>query len=406
MTRTGEGKDSPRFYSVSASKKEPLLDFILDALVSCGCSIVYRPPSNIAPYRIVFDTNDGSRMGIIAYAFFANSKVTMNRPDDEHRFQVKYGSKDGQLHPLWQDPYGLYTTLFLGIDPETKFFVGADPVLHSPTKFFVSIEFKRANVADIQKNLWSSWERAKRSGDGADVDRPVEVLVGGKPETFLKYIRFEREALGEDQGHRQLLAEQAFSGALPVASSGLLMPSEQRLHELAREFELGNDEILDLISQARRLKMAVRGWVAEKHLERVLRQVPDVTDCHRVDEEGSPDISLRFRGRNPITVECKNVLRERASDGTPRMDFQRTRAAIGDPCSRYYRPSDFDVVAACLHAVTQKWEFRFSCSVDLQKHKKCDGRLASNVKIDGSWVDVNAIAKVLEAATFKSGYEL
>jgi hypothetical protein len=406
VTRTSQTTDSPRVYSVSDSKKRPLLDFIVDALISCGCSIVYRPPSNIAPYRIVFDTKDGSRMGIIAYAFFANSKVTRHRPDDEYRFQVKYGSKDGRLHSLWQDPYGLYTTLFLGIDPETKFFVGADPVLHSPTKFFVSIEFKSANVADIQKNLWSTWERAKRSGDGADADRPVEVLVGGKPETFLKYIRLEREALGEDQGHRQLLAEQAFYGALPVTSSGLLVPSEQRLHELAREFELGNEEILDLISQARRLKMAVRGWVAEKHLERVLRQVPDVTECNRVDGEGSPDISLRYRERSPITIECKNVLRERTSDGTPRMDFQRTRAAIGDPCSRYYRPSDFDVVAACLHAVTQKWEFRFSRAVDLQKHKKCDGRLASNVKIDGSWVDVNAIANVLEAATFKSGCKL
>jgi hypothetical protein len=406
VIRSSQTTDSPKVYSVSDSKKKPLLDFIVDALIRCGCSIVYRPSSNIAPYRVIFDTKDGSRMGIIAYAFFANSKVTRNRPGDEYRFQVKYGKKDGHLHSLWQDPYGLYTTLFLGIDPETKLFIGADPVLHSPTKFFVSIEFKNANVADIQKNHWSSWERAKRPGDGIAIDRPVEVLVGGKPETFLKYIKFEREALGEDQGHRQLLAEQAFSGTLPVMSSGLLMPSEQRLHELAREFELGSDEILDLISHARRLKMAVRGWVAEKHLERVLKRVPDVTECHRVDDEGFPDISLRYRDRGPITVECKNVLRERASDGTPRVDFQRTRAAIGDPCSRYYRSSDFDMVAACLHAVTQRWEFRFSRAVDLQKHKKCEGRLASNVRVDGSWVDVNTIAGVLEAATLRSGCKL
>ena len=42
--------------------------------------------------------------------------------------KVKYGSKDGRLHRLWQDPFGLSTTLFLGINAEEGFFVGADPV--------------------------------------------------------------------------------------------------------------------------------------------------------------------------------------------------------------------------------------------------------------------------------------
>ncbi len=67
----------------------------------------------------------------MAYAFFANSQPTRNRPPDEHRFQVKYSSKTKGLHRLWQDPYMLYTTLLVGIDPERGIFVGADPVLHS-----------------------------------------------------------------------------------------------------------------------------------------------------------------------------------------------------------------------------------------------------------------------------------
>jgi len=59
-------------------------------------------------------------MGIVAYAFLANSKPTKNRPPDEHRFQLKYGSKDDRLHELWQDPFGLYTTLLVGINPEAS----------------------------------------------------------------------------------------------------------------------------------------------------------------------------------------------------------------------------------------------------------------------------------------------
>jgi len=124
---------------VLARDREPLIAFIVDALERDGCRIIHRPLGDQAPFRITFETPSGERLGIIAYAFLANTKLTRNRPQDEHRFQVKYGSKDGKLHALWQDPFGLYVTLFLGINPEQGFFVGADPVLHSPTKFFISV---------------------------------------------------------------------------------------------------------------------------------------------------------------------------------------------------------------------------------------------------------------------------
>ena len=100
------------------------------------------------------------------------------------------------MHPLWQDPYGLYTTLFMGINPDLGFFVGADPVLHSPTKFFISVEFKDAAVQAIGARGWHVWERDRRAGE----DEPVEVLVGGTAESLLRYFALERDALGEDQG--------------------------------------------------------------------------------------------------------------------------------------------------------------------------------------------------------------
>ena len=70
----------------------------------------------------------------------------------------------------------------------------------------------------------------------------------------------------------------------------------------------------------------------------------------------------------------------------PKIDFQRTRASKGDPCSRYYRPTEFDVVAACLHAVTARWDFRFALPGELPAHKVCDGRIASNLRVDGQWL--------------------
>jgi len=376
-----------RTYRVAARDRAPLLSFILDALEAGGCQIIHRPSPETAPFRITYEAPTGERAGLVAYAFLANTKTTRNRPADEHRFQVKYGSKDGRLHHLWQDPYGLYTTVLMGINADLGFFVGADPVLHNPTRFFISIEFKDAAVKQIIRRGWHVWERDRRAVD----DRPAEVLVGGTSNSLLRYLTFERAALGEDQGHRHLIAEQLAPAPRAIASlpgaHSSTTPLSGALHALSREFDLSEREVLDLIAGARRLKMAVRGWVAELHLRRQLTTVPGVTECMHLDEEGAPDVELRFEGSRPLRIECKNVLRQRMADGTVRLDFQRTRASKRDPCSRYYDPREFDVVAACLHAVTERWQFRYVLPTRLDSHPKCAGRLASNVRLDRRWED-------------------
>ncbi len=374
-----------RRYSVQAHSKALLLEFIVDSLGRSGCQVIQTTPAREAPFRITFETPLGERLGIIVYAFFANDKLTKNRPNDEHRFQVKYGSKKaGELHSLWQDPFGLYTTLFVGINPEQGFFVAADPVLHNPTKHFISIEFKQEHVDEILATGWHAWERVKRMGG-----EPIEVLVGGRPEHFLRYVRLEREALGEDPGHRQLLAERLDHKIDPTQPPALVWaqgrPTDSQLHVLAEEFQLTEHEVLDLISGARRLKMAVRGWVAEEHLHRSLTQVEGVERCERLDGEGGPDLRLWYQGRGPIHVECKNVLRNKTREGLARLDFQRTRASKADPCSRYYSSSDFDVVAACLHSVTERWEFCYAATQRFDAHARCHGKLSHIVRIDERW---------------------
>lgn len=295
---------------------------------------------------------------------------------------------------LWQDPFGLYTTLLLGINPDEGFFVAADPVLHSPTKLFISLEFKEQHAQAIKESGWHVWERDRQSED-----EPTEVLVGGSADSFLRYIDIERSALGLDQGHRQLLGEKMGTlSVLPAsAAQASLTPDRRRLHELAEEFELEEGEVLDLIAQTRRLKMAVRGWVAEEHLLRHLSALEGVSECTRLDQDGSADIKLRFEGGRPITVECKNVLRNQTKDGLARVDFQRTRASLGEPCSRYYATSDFDVVAACLHAISERWEFRFVLPSQLDQHPRCPGKIGNNLRVDDRWKE--EASQVLRAAS-------
>lgn len=376
-----------RKWSVQKVSKAPLLDFLVEGLRASGCTILWATSPEQAPFLIVFENRLGERHGVLAYAFLANSKLTRNRPDDEHRFQIKYGSDVHAVLPLERDPSQLITTIFVGIDLEHGVLIGADPVLHDGTRMFISLEFKRSHVEAVRRHGWHAWERdsSKRVGE------PVEVLVGVSQRRVADFVRFERLALGLDAGHRQLLAERLLGDRALQAS---VVP-----HTLTKELELTGDAILDLIQGARRLKMAVRGWVAEHHLERLLATLPGVDECRRLDEEGQPDITLRYKGSRPLLIECKNALRTKASDGSPRVDFQRTRASKNDPCSRYYRPDDFNILAACLHSVTESWEFRFILTGSLPEHQKCTGRIQSNLKVGPGWsnnpVDVFQAAATL-----------
>jgi hypothetical protein len=361
-------------WGVQKASKARLLDFLIEGLKASGCTILWASDASHAPFFIVFENQLGERHGVLAYAFLANSKLTKNRPADEHRFQIKYGSDPKAILPLERDPSQLITTIFVGIDLERGVMVGADPVLHDGTKMFISLEFKRANVEEVVRHGWHAWERESSRREG----EPVEVLVGVCQRRVADFVRFERLAAGLDAGHRQLLAEQLLGNP---ALRATVVP-----HTLAKELELSGDAILDLIQGARRLKMAVRGWVAEHHLETMLLKVKGVEECRRLDEEGQPDVSLRYMGSRPMFIECKNALRMVAKDGTPRVDFQRTRASKSDPCSRYYRPCDFNILAACLHSITEKWEFRFIVTSDLPSHKTCAGRIQSNLRVGPEWV--------------------
>lgn len=170
-----------------------------------------------------------------------------------------------------------------------------------------------------------------------------------------------------------------------VAGAAAPFAKSPDLHRLAAEFQLSQTEILDLIQSAPRLKMAVRGWVAEAHLVRQLAELPGASDCVRLEEDGRPDVRIALQGHRPLFIECKNILRSTYADGTFRLDFQRTRASKADPCSRYYAPEEFALVAACLHPRTEHWEFRYALTADLDPHDKCQGRLSNRVRLDGRW---------------------
>ena len=169
-----------RTYAVSRAARQPLLDFMLNALRDQGCRIIHAGDADTAPFVITFELSTGERMGIVAYAFLATRTVTTNRPADERSFQVKYGSKASYYlrnsHSIWRDPLGLFTTLFLGISPDEGFFVAVDPAMHNPTKFFIRIEFKDRHAEEIRAQGWYAWER-DRSNARMCCGRPTGLAI-------------------------------------------------------------------------------------------------------------------------------------------------------------------------------------------------------------------------------------
>ncbi len=144
-----------KVYSVVRATRSRLLTFIREALEVRGCTVHHVGPANRAPFHIVFDLPGGERMSVLVYAFLANAKATRNRPDDEHRFQIKYGGDLSGVLDVAVDPLGITTTIFVGIDLDHKLFVAADPLMNNPSPMSRSVEFKADNVAGILSGGWS-----------------------------------------------------------------------------------------------------------------------------------------------------------------------------------------------------------------------------------------------------------
>lgn len=365
-----------RRYRVSRTKREPILRMIEAALVAGGAEILEPANPELAPFLMTIKTPQGERLRLVLYAFLANKYKQRNRPADEHRFQIKYGSGSKEYHEIYVADGVAEVTLMLGVHIERGLFVAVDPAMHAVTRFFRSVEFKSMHLDEADRTGWYSWERDRSTGRRhAEMPRDdlrEEALLAFRPEFFLRYVAFERFAGGLDTGERVRLAEKV--------GRGTPMPTAK--HPLEIELGLDASEILDMIGGAFRLKAAVRGSAAERHLGDYLKSLPDLSRVRSIDEDGQPDFEVRFGGSD-YRIECKNVLRRTTASGACRVDFQKTRASQSDPCSRYYKPEQFELLAACLHPVTERWEFRFVSTASLPPHAKCVGHLSNRVVVEG-----------------------
>lgn len=375
------GRSYAPVYRVSG--KRDVHAFLVEAVAASGGTVLFASQHARAPVYLGVRVDPDERLGLLVYPFRCNPPPILGRPADEHRVQVRYGGEEtwADDHPVGRDVAGVDVTLVLGVHLEEGLLLGLDPALYDPFPMGISVEFKDAQVAVAQRDGWHAWERENRPGTRRGRSRALEgleTLVAFTPERLLDFARFEREAsgLGLDSPLRLRAAE----AALGPATIGRQLP-----HALESSFDLSSREILEIIDRRMRLRVAVRGGVSEHHLERHLRDDPEVIEVVSLDQDGEPDFEVELRDGRRIRVECKTCSSNAYADGSLRVEVQKTRSSKGDPASRYYEVGHFDAVAACLYPVTGRWEFRFQATRRLARHNEWPQRLQPMQRVDDAW---------------------
>lgn len=369
----------PKTYPIM-SKRQPVVDLLHRAIEDSGGRVVScsYPDQMVAPIFIGAEDEDGHRYGLLTYPFTTTRRTIRNRPQAEHRFQIRFGDPvkmRQEPNPLGHDPSGVDVTLVLAVDPEHDLIVGLDPLVYAELPMGISGYYRDQHADSATLAGWSAWAKEKskpRTEQGANWEG-LEAMVGFKPDRFLDYARFEAIAtsLGLDTGLRMSLAGRFQSG-------------EVDRHALEQLFGVDAATILDIVEANFRLGVAVRGSVAEHHLGKLLANDPAVAWYEPIDQDGQPDFRVRLDDGQELTIECKNALRETYKDGDAKVETQKTRDS---GAGRKYMFGAFDIVAACMFSVTGRWTFRFKWAADLVPWAKDASRIGAVQRIDATWVE-------------------
>lgn len=374
------GRSYARVYRVN--EREDVHAFLQQAVTRSGGHVLYASDAARAPVYLGVRTAGGQRLGLLVYPFRMTRVLTSGRPSDEVRGQIRYGGEEtwhSDDHAVGRDLAGVDITLMVAVDLERGVLVGLDPALYDPLPMGISMYAKDAQLAAAGTGSWHVWERENRGGSRRAAPRAqggLETLVAFTPERFLDYARFEQAA--SDLGLDGPLRYSAAQDAATSATAGSRHPLEQ-------DFDLAAADILAIIAERTRLEVAVRGGVAEHHLQRVLDGDTEVAAADRLDQDAQHDFDVVMADGRTVRLECKNASPEGYANGDFKVEVQKTRASKNDPASRFYRVDQFDVVAACLYSPTRQWTFRYIATSLLARHRDFADRLAPMQRIDAAW---------------------
>ena len=235
-------------------------DFLVQSVESSGGRVLHASDTRRAPVFLGVQLDSDERIGMLVYPFRMTRNTIRNRPSDEVRGQLRYGSEGSwnREHPVSRDVAGVDVTMIIGIDLADGVLLGLDVKLWDPLPMGISFYAKDADIDLAKKTGWHVWEKVNRSGSKrADARSPshFETMVAFTPNRLIDYARLERRATS-----LRLDPPLRFAAATEIGNRGA--PDEpHRRHVLERQFALTSEQILDIISGRNRLSVAVRGGV-------------------------------------------------------------------------------------------------------------------------------------------------
>lgn len=376
------GRSRGEIYRVSG--RADLHEYLLGAVEASGGRILYASDPSRAPVFLGVQLDTDERMGLLVYPFRVTRNVIAHRPSDEVRGQMRYGGEKSwqREHPIGRDIAGVDVSLIVGIDIADNVLIGLDAHLWDPLPMGISFYAKQADIDEARSTGWHVWEKENRGGKRRSEPRSpthFETMVAFEPDRFIDFAKLERRstALRLDPSLR-------FAAARAMAHSDR-DAADLRHHVLETQFDLSSRQILDIIGGRNRLAVAVRGGVAEYHLEALLRADPDVRSVDRLDADAMHDFDVTLANGTRLRVECKNASPKTSASGDYKVEVQKTRPSMGDPASRFYPVDGFDVVAACLFSATGRWAFRYGATKRMARHKTYPDRLAPIQMVDDTW---------------------
>lgn len=157
-------------------------------------------------------------------------------------------------------------------------------------------------------------------------------------------------------------------------------------HRLEEKYGLTATEMLDALEKRFRAAVALEGAVAEVQMEKKIKALvgKEIERYEVHDLDGHPDFSVWLPGkRKALLLECKNVrdseeaYRQGGVITAYKVETQKTRAAKGDPTSRFYGVDQFDILGVCLGKKTGCWtDFVFAAVKDLERHHDHPNKLS------------------------------